>query len=96
MAKVYIPALLQDLTAGQREVQIDGKTVREIVDNLEQAYPGIKERVQEGNQLRPNISVAVDGEVSPLGLLERVEPSSEVHFVAAIRGGARPHSGAVG
>jgi len=31
--------------------------------------------------------VAVDGEISPLGLLERVHPSSEVHFVAAIRGG---------
>ena len=29
----------------------------------------------------------MDGEVAPLGLLERVSPSSEVHFVAAISGG---------
>ena len=38
-------------------------------------------------RLRPNISVAVDGEVSPIGLLEAVGPASEVHFVAAIKGG---------
>jgi hypothetical protein len=31
---------------------------------------------------------AIDGEVSPLGLREAVEPSSEVCFVAAIRSGA--------
>jgi hypothetical protein len=31
----------------------------------------------------------VDGEVSPLGLLEKVESASEVHFVLAISGGKR-------
>jgi hypothetical protein len=43
--------------------------------------------IEEG-RLRPNISVAVDGEISPLGVLELVAPSSEVHFVTAIKGGA--------
>ena len=88
MPTVHIPSLLQDLTAGRRELQIDGATVREIVENLERAFPGIKDHFLEGDRLRPNISVAVDGEVSPLGLLERVEPHSEIHFVTAIRGGS--------
>jgi hypothetical protein len=38
--------------------------------------------------LRPNISVAVDGEVTPMGLLEGVGEQSEIHFVAAIKGGS--------
>jgi len=38
--------------------------------------------------LRPNISVAVDGEVTPMGLIEAVGPASEVLFIAAIKGGA--------
>jgi sulfur-carrier protein len=87
MATVYIPSLLQDLTAGRRVLEVDGASVREIIDNLERSFPGLKERVLEGDHLRPNISVAIDGEISPLGLLERVAPQSEIHFVAAIRGG---------
>ena len=69
-------------------MEVEGSTVRQIIDNLEQAWPGLRERLVAGDRLRSNISVAVDGEVSPLGLLERVSPSSEVHFVAAISGGS--------
>ena len=32
-------------------------------------------------------SVAVDGEVTPMGMLEKVGESSEVHFLPAIGGG---------
>ena len=87
LATVYIPTLLQPLTGGRSSVQAEGATVRQLVDNLEQVYPGLRERLLDQNRLRPNISVAVDGEVTPLGLLEQVSPSSEVHFVAAIKGG---------
>jgi hypothetical protein len=41
----------------------------------------------ENGQLRANISVAVDGEITPLGLLEEVSEDGEIHFVAAIKGG---------
>jgi len=68
-------------------VDVEGSTVREIIENLERIYPGIRERLVENERLRPNISVAVDGEVTPLGMAETVGPGSEVHFVAAIRGG---------
>jgi|SoiMethySBSTD1v2_1073268.scaffolds.fasta_scaffold424617_2 molybdopterin synthase sulfur carrier subunit len=87
MPTVHIPSLLRDVTAGRRELEVDGTSVREILDNLERSYPGLKARILEGDHLRPNISVAVDGEISALGLSERVESHSEIHFVAAIRGG---------
>jgi len=90
MAKVFIPFSLQDLTGGLRELDIAGTNVREIIDQLERLYPGAREQFVDGSHLRLNITVAVDGEVSPMGLLEEVREDSEVHFVAAIRGGASP------
>ena len=90
MARVFIPTLLQTLTGGHASVEAEGATVRQVIESLERAWPGIRERLlDDGGRLRPNISVAVDGEVTPMGLLEAVSPASEVHFVAAIKGGAR-------
>ena len=88
MPTVYIPALLQGLTGGKTAVEVEGGTVREVLDNLERAYPGIGARLLDQDRLRSNISVAVDGRISRLGLRERVSPSSEVHFITAIAGGA--------
>ncbi len=87
MAVVYIPAQLATLTGGRSTVEVKGATVRQLVDNLEREWPGIRERLVLDGRLRSNISVAVDGEVSPVGLLEPVSAESEVHFVAAISGG---------
>ena len=86
MATVYIPTLMRDITL-QAKVQVAGSTVRQIVENLEQAYPGIKDRLIENNRIRSSVSVVVDGEVTPIGLLEKVGEDSEVHFVPAIAGG---------
>ena len=90
MATVFIPSLMQKLTAGQPQVVVSGSTVREIITNLEMEYPGTKERLMDGFRIKPNIAVAVDGQVTPLGLLEKVGDDSEVHFLPAIGGGGAP------
>lgn len=88
MATVFVPSLMQSLTDGARQVRVEGSTVRQIIDNMDSAYPGVKARLVEDNRVKPNISVAVDGEVTPLGMLEKVGEDSEVHFLPAIGGGA--------
>ena len=88
MATVFIPSLMQSLTAGEHQVQVEGATVRQIVNNLDTAFPGMKERLVEGNRIKPNISVAIDGEITPMGMLEKVGENSEVHFLPAISGGS--------
>lgn len=88
MATVFIPSLMQTLTDGEKQVRVEGSTVRQIINNLDGMYPGVKERLVEDDRVKPNISVAVDGEVTPLGMLERVGEDSEVHFLPAIGGGA--------
>ena len=88
MVTVYVPTMLQGLTAGVKQVQVEASNIRQVVDRLEDLYPGIKDRLVEGGAIRSNLAVAVDGEVARMGLLEKVQESSEVHFVPAIGGGS--------
>jgi molybdopterin converting factor small subunit len=92
MAVVWVPSLLRDLTGGQETLAVAGTTVRQVLDDLERQFPGIKSRLCEGEALRSGVAVAVDGQVARLGLLQPVGPNSEVHFLPAIAGGAfKPH-----
>ena len=87
MPVVGIPSLLRDLTNGQRTLSVEGDTVRQVIENLDRKYPGIKERICDGDQLRSSISIVVDGYPSTLKLRHRLQESSEVHFVVSISGG---------
>lgn len=84
---VGIPSLLRDLTNGQRSLAVEGDTIRDVIDNLDKLYPGLKERLCDGDRLRPSIAIVVDGHSSTLKLRERLQESSEVHFVISISGG---------
>ena len=89
MPKVWIPALLLSLSEGKQTVDITGKTVRQVIDNLELEYPGIRARLMDGDRLRPSITVMVDGVISQEKLRHKLDESSEVHFIPAISGGKR-------
>jgi molybdopterin synthase sulfur carrier subunit len=88
MAVVWIPALLQGLTGGEEKVNVSGATIGEIIDQLDVRFPGVKGRLVERGELRPHIAVAIDGDVSPEGLEQAVQESSEIHFIPALSGGS--------
>jgi molybdopterin synthase sulfur carrier subunit len=87
MAVVWIPSLLQNLTGDADKVVVSGATVGEIIDNLEARFPGIKGRLVHDGKIRPHIAVAIDGDVSPEGLEQEAQESSEIHFIPALSGG---------
>jgi sulfur-carrier protein len=89
MADVWIPTNMQSLTGGLQRVRAGGNNVRQIINDLEQQYPGLKEMLydEEEDNLMPGIAVIVDGDASLIGLLEQVREDSEVHFLPAIGGG---------
>ena len=78
---------MQKLTAGAQQIVVEGSSVRQVIKNLDQIHPGVKDWLLDDNQLKSNISIAIDGVVTPMGLLEEVDDASEIHFVAAISGG---------
>lgn len=87
MAEVWIPSQLRDLTGGVERVAVSGETVRQVIDRLDELFPGIRERLCEDDRLRRNISLVVDGHVSQQRLRHPLDESSEVHFIPAISGG---------
>jgi len=87
MAKVWIPAPMRTLTAGQEHVQATGYTILQIIEHLDKEYPGIKKSLCYEDEIMPGIAVIVDGEATGMGTLERVQKDSEVHFLPAIGGG---------
>ncbi len=87
MPTVWIPVLHRDLTGGLDIVSVPGTNVRQLVEELERHYPGLRQRLCAGHGLRPGLSVVVDSQVAPLGLLQAVNEQSEVHFLPAIGGG---------
>jgi molybdopterin converting factor small subunit len=87
-AVVQIPAALRELTRGESKVAIAGQTVGEIIDGLEEHYPGMRSCLVAGGTMRPGLQVLVDGEQRHGGLGERIDAASEIHFLQAISGGA--------
>lgn len=87
MPLVWVPSLMQQFTRGQSQVRVGGDTVRQVIDNLEAAFPGIRARLCEEGRIKPAIAVAVDGEITTEGMRCKVAPDSEVTFLPAIAGG---------
>lgn len=87
MPTVFVPPLMRTLTNGIDRVEVPGTTVRQVLQALNAQYPGIQDRLCAGDELLPGIAVAVDGHMSSLGLRQKVQPTSEVHFLPAIGGG---------
>ena len=87
MAEVHLPTTLTPLFPGlSRRQDVDAGTVAEMLDKLEQQWPGLRDKlVAEGPTLRNHIHVYVDKERS--GLETKLEPRSRVDVIAAISGG---------
>jgi molybdopterin converting factor small subunit len=87
MPRVFIPAQLRDLTAGVAQIEMDAETVREVVAELELRFPGIQERLCQGDELAPSLQVSIDHHMTGRGLNAKVGPMSEVHFLPVLGGG---------
>jgi molybdopterin synthase sulfur carrier subunit len=87
MPRVFIPPPLRDLTNDCEIVEVPGRNVREVIQNLDEKHPGIRARLCEGTSLKPDICVAVGSSVSALGLLAPVKDEQEVHFLPIVGGG---------
>jgi molybdopterin converting factor small subunit len=87
---VRIPTTLRPLTAGTSEVAVEGTTVAEVLESLEAAHPGFKERlIDEEGQLRRFVNVFVaDDDIRFMdGLGTAVPDGAEVSIIPAVAGG---------
>jgi sulfur-carrier protein len=84
--KVLIPSPLRSYTR-EREVEAGGATMREMLAELEQRYPGLRFRmIDEQDNMRRHIRFFVNGE-QVFDMARRLRPSDEIHIVQALSGG---------
>jgi len=88
MPEVWISPAMQRMTGGREQVRVAGATIRQVVNNLESEFPGFKAELCDQDEITPGIAVIVDGETANMGMLERVNENSEIHFIPAIAGGS--------
>mgnify|MGYP005865559273 CR=1 FL=1 len=87
---VRIPTPLRQMTGGERTVEVDGGTLEQCLNALEERYPGIKARlVDDRGELRQYVIVYVNGEDVRFlqGVRTPVQEGDEVSIVPAVAGG---------
>ena len=71
-------------------VSVSGSNITNIISDLENKYPGIKDRIcEENGEIRPFVNIFVNGEdIRYLeGLNSKLSEDDEVSIVPAVAGG---------
>jgi len=84
---VRLPAVLVDLFPGsRRRVEMRAATVREMFDELERLWPGMRDRLCDSTPaVRRHINVFISGEKAKLDT--GIPAGAEVFILTAISGG---------
>jgi len=87
---VRIPTQLRVLSAGNAEVTAEGGSLATVLESLENAHPGFRERLfDEQGELRRFVNVFVDDEDIRFldGVDTEVKDGATVSIVPAVAGG---------
>jgi sulfur-carrier protein len=89
LSRVRIPPTLRGETAGEREVEASGRTVRELLDDLVGRFPALRGQLLENEELAPFVNVYVEGEDVRTrdGLDTPVGDGSQIILLPAMAGG---------
>jgi sulfur-carrier protein len=89
--EVRIPTILRTYTGGAKAVESSGSTLDELLQNLDAAHTGIRERLVDSGKLRRFVNVYLnDEDVRFLGGLETpVKDGDTVTVLPAVAGGGR-------
>lgn len=92
MSSIRIPTPLRTYTDGEKEVQVSGKTVAEVMRQLTRQYPSVRTHIfDEGEQLRPYVNVFLNDEnIRNLeGAQTPVGEGDRLMIIPSIAGGSR-------
>lgn len=85
--RIHLSTHFHSYTAGRPTVEASGRTVAEVLADLERRHPGLRFRfIDEQDHVRPHVKVFVN--VTAIeDLATPVRPDDELHVLAALSGG---------
>ena len=62
MSTIRIPPTLRAEAGGERQVEVEGASVRDLLEGLTTRYPALHQRIWEDGRIAEFVNVYVDGE----------------------------------
>lgn len=90
MAKIKFTSALKRFFPSLTELEIEGDTVRDVLNNIEKIYPGISNYLmQDDGALRKHVNIFVEGNliINRISLNDKVKRSDELLIFQALSGG---------
>jgi len=88
---VRLPGALRDATGGQSKLEASGRTLADVIGDIERRHPGFRGRVlDDAGRIRTyvNVYIGEDDARSRGGAAATVPEGSEVMVIPAMAGGA--------
>lgn len=90
MARVRLPSALRPYAGGDKELDVDGATLRQLLDALGERAPALERRLRdESGKLRRYVNFYVDGDECRRldGLDTALGTDAEIMIIPAVAGG---------
>ena len=81
MPDVELFAGLRDAVGGAKSVQVEGTTIRELLQNIAREHPSLRQRIEQG------VAVAIDGNIYRDDWDQQISEGAEVVLLSRIAGG---------
>ena len=81
MPDVELFAGLRDAVGGAKSVQVEGTTIRELLQNIAREHPSLRQRIEQG------VAVAIDGDIYRDDWDQQIPEGAEVVLLSRIAGG---------
>lgn len=81
MVEVVVWGSLKPLVGGEARLTVEASNVKELLERLEEAHPGLKPQLARG------VSISIDGTIFRDSWFEPIPPEAEVHLLPRLAGG---------
>jgi molybdopterin converting factor small subunit len=87
--QVHVPQIFRKYTGGVKTISAQGRTIREVLEHLDKAYPGLRDRVLDGKELHRFVNIyRNDEDIRFLGYLDtEVCEGDSISILPAVAGG---------
>ena len=86
---IHIPTNMKALTKNQNQVTGHGASVMEVITNIDNTYPGLKERLVDNNNIPGYLNIYLNDEDIRFtnGLSSSVKSGDTIYVLPAVAGG---------